>query len=78
MTTKKLNFSNPNIDICSDAAELIYDIRCKIVHTKQDGAGEERLLLPLSPEADLLQRNIDLIQFLAQKAIVAASTPIKT
>jgi hypothetical protein len=78
LTTKRLNFSNPNLDIRSDVAELIYDIRCKIVHTKQGEATEEKLLLPLSPEADLLRRNIELIQFVAQKAIVAASTPIKT
>jgi hypothetical protein len=56
------------------AATRIYDLRCKIVHTK-DGAGENdlELLLPNSAEAQLLSADIGLLELIATRVIVASS-----
>jgi hypothetical protein len=60
-------------DLITRAAERIYEIRCKIVHTKDtarnEGAG---LLLPFSPEADRLWPDIDLVELASRSALAAA------
>jgi hypothetical protein len=54
----------------------IYGIRCRVVHAKADGGDTTvDLLLPSSPEADSLHVDVSILQFLAQKAIVAGGTP---
>lgn len=59
-------------------AARIYDIRCKIVHTKKGGKeGEAELLLPYSKEAGLLYDDIILIRFVAQRVLIAASRPLE-
>jgi hypothetical protein len=59
-------------------SERIYDIRCKVVHTKslEDGGGED-MILPFSKEADLLIDDVELIQFLARRVLIASSAPLK-
>lgn len=72
----KLPIANATADLRSDVAERIYEIRCKIVHTKTDARnGEFELLLPFSKEAEQLTYDIELVQYVAQKVLVAASTP---
>lgn len=71
----------PNVehaDLRNDVAERIYEIRCKIVHTKR-GAGDVdvELLLPFSPEAEGLHHDIELVQFIAREVLIAASSPLK-
>jgi hypothetical protein len=74
----KLPIANLTADLRNDVAERIYDIRCKIVHTKGDGAqsGTE-LLLPFSKEAAELYYDIDLLRFLAREVLITASSPLK-
>lgn len=70
----KIPLANESLDLRGDIAERIYDIRCKIVHTKSDGrdvAGE--LLLPFSKEAELLGSDIQLMQWVARQVLVAGS-----
>lgn len=63
-------------DLRGDVAERIYEIRCKIVHTKTDPKNSEfELLLPFSSEAEELTHDIDLVQFVAQQVLIAASSP---
>lgn len=77
LTEHKLPLSASHVDLRNDVAERIYDIRCKIVHTKTDArAGEFELLLPFSKEAEQLHFDIELIQYLAQQVLVSASTSI--
>jgi len=60
-------------------ADRIYDLRCKIVHTKNlDGAEGDEMILPFSKEEDLLIDDVDLIRFLARKVLIASSIPLKT
>ena len=75
---QKIAIGNPNADLRVEVAERIYEIRCKIVHTKSDAKnGEFELLLPFSKEAEQLSHDIDLAQFLAQKVLIAASSPLQ-
>lgn len=58
-------------------ADLIYDIRCKIVHTKGENyEGEVELLLPFSKEAELLFFDIQLIKYVARKVLIAAGAQL--
>lgn len=77
LTGKKLNLKSTQVDLKKDVADLLYDIRCRIVHTKGAETYGDKLLLPQSPEADLLELDIELIQFLAQRVLIAASTPLR-
>lgn len=71
--------SNSNLiaDLRNDVADRIYDIRCKIVHTKAgvDDSSFE-LLLPFSKDAEQLHHDIELIRFIARSVLVAASVAI--
>lgn len=78
LTTFKLPLANQSADLRNDVADRVYDLRCKIVHTKSDAReGEVELLLPFSKEADLLYYDVDLVQYLAQQVLITASTPLQ-
>jgi hypothetical protein len=64
-------------DIRDQVADRIYDIRCRIVHTKSDG-GESgvELLLPTGPEARSLGPDIELVRLAAQEALIAGAAPL--
>lgn len=64
-------------DYRADVSERIYNIRCKIVHTKNEGQDNEvEVLLPFSKEADRLFYDLELVQFLARRVLIAASSPL--
>ena len=78
LTKLKLSLGQENFDLRSETADILYDIRCKIVHTKADDVDDrEAILLPFSAEAELLRSYVDLIRFLAQAVLIAASSPMK-
>lgn len=71
----KIPIASPTVDLRGDVAERIYNIRCKIVHTKLDGRDNDfELLLPFSKEAEQLVFDIELVQYLAQQVLIAASS----
>lgn len=77
LTDIKIPINNPTADLRNDVAERIYDIRCKIVHTKAgSNEGEVELLLPFSKGAELLYFDIELIQYVAQQTLISASSPL--
>jgi hypothetical protein len=55
-------------------ASRIYDLRCRIVHTKDDA--EIELLLPFSTDLAHIKYDIDLVEFLARKVLIASGKPI--
>lgn len=71
-----ISLASPSADLRTDVADRVYDIRCKIVHTKSDSrdSGLE-LLLPFSKEAEQLMHDIELVQYLAQQVLIAGSAP---
>lgn len=77
LTDHKIPLANKDGDLRTPVADLIYDIRCKIVHTKGESIeGEVELLLPFSKEAELLFHDIELMQYVARKVLVAASAQL--
>lgn len=71
----KIPISTSTADLRGDVAERIYNIRCKIVHTKTDTRDNDlELLLPFSKEAEQLVFDIELAQYLAQQVLIAASS----
>jgi hypothetical protein len=64
-------------DLRPFVADRIYDIRCKIVHTKHDGKEGYELLLPYTEAAELVTDEIPLIRFVAQKILISGSKELK-
>lgn len=78
ITSYTLNLQNRNHELVNQVTDRIYDIRCKIVHTKSDDSdGEIELLLPYSNEAEKLGHDIELVRFIAQKVLIYSSKEAK-
>jgi hypothetical protein len=65
-----VNFNSSSIDIVSEVCDRIYEIRCRIVHTKvSDNDSDSAPLLPYTTEESNLTADISLVKFLALKVI---------
>lgn len=74
---KEIAVDSSKADLVTDTAQRIYDIRCKIVHTKSSEMGDQiELLLPYSKEVSHLNHDIELVRFIAAKVLIAASQPM--
>lgn len=74
ITSNTLNIKDKSIDLYTQVANRIYDIRCKIVHTKNDGNQKEiESLLPYSPGAGKLGNDIELVRHAARKVLIYTS-----
>lgn len=72
----KINIMSED-DMRADVARRIYEIRCKIVHTKSDSRDVEvKILLPYSKEAEQLTFDIELIQYVARQVLIAGGSAI--
>jgi hypothetical protein len=79
LTDKRIPIANRDADLRNDVADRLYDIRCRIVHTKGNGATPDvEMLLPFSPQAAQLHHDIELIRFIARAVLVHASSPLRT
>jgi hypothetical protein len=77
VVSTKIPIGNESADLRNDVAERLYNIRCKIVHTKADGGdGEVELLLPNSPEEQHLGADIELISSIARACLIASGSPM--
>lgn len=64
-------------ELINNLKERVYDIRCKIVHTKASDVDQNlEMILPFSKEAEYLTYDIDLIKLVAQQVIVASGSPM--
>jgi hypothetical protein len=73
-----LRLADRQHDLCDQVSNRIYDLRCRIVHTKEEGDPRTvGLLLPYSGEADSLENDIDLIQLIAQKVLIARASTLR-
>jgi hypothetical protein len=70
----KIPMTNETADLRNDVADRLYNIRCRIVHTKDSEQHAGNMILPFSEEADHLIFDIDLAQFVAQKVLIATSS----
>jgi len=56
----------------------VYDIRCKIVHTKTSAeTGNSNLILPFSREASALEIDVKIIRYLSERVLIAGSKDIR-
>ncbi|MER5350362.1 hypothetical protein ABT093_08515 [Kitasatospora sp. NPDC002551] len=65
-------------DLIGQVSERAYDVRCRVVHSKEGGgaSSENGLLLPFSKEADAVRIESLMMRFLAQKVLVASASPM--
>ena len=70
--------SDPKVDLLSDVSDRLYNIRCEIVHSKDDGdaASAQQRLLPFTAEAEQIVHDIELMQFVAERLLIASSTEL--
>ncbi|MFB0613759.1 hypothetical protein [Aurantiacibacter poecillastricola] len=73
----KISLDPKNDNLHDQVAERLYQIRCKIVHTKGDGGdGEFDLMLPYSDEEQYLGPDVELMSFVARCCINASGVAI--
>jgi hypothetical protein len=66
--------NDQSFPLVKQTAKRIYQIRCRIVHAKEDGGPEAMsMLLPTSLEVRNLLHDIDIVRYLAQKVIIAGA-----
>jgi hypothetical protein len=72
-----IDFANRQADLRDQVANRIYDLRCRIVHTKDEPeVNVAGLLLPYSREAESLTYDVELIQFVSQKVLIAGGSAL--
>ena len=77
LVIKEYNGTVTAPNLVEELAERIYDIRCRVVHTKESGNSETELLLPGSKAVDSMQHDIDTLEFIASKVLISASAPLR-
>jgi hypothetical protein len=69
---RALAIKDRNHPLTNQVADRIYDLRCRVVHSKDEGTSAyPEVLLPFGREADRLGPDIALIRAIAQKVIIA-------
>lgn len=76
VASQKIPLRNETSDLLTETAQRLYEIRCRIVHTKDQADRELQPLLPYSKEAIDLYEDIALIEFAATAVLVASSVAI--
>lgn len=73
----KIPIGNKKADLRNDVADRIYDIRCRVVHTKNDQSDDElKMILPFSDDVDHLGEDIDLIEFVSTAVLSTSSSEL--
>lgn len=72
-----INVENRSADLIDQVADRIYDIRCRVVHAKDGGGDDSKLLMPYSPEVNELSHDVDLVKYCAQRALIASAGPLQ-
>lgn len=74
LSSCKLSLKNEKSDLIKEVTDRIYDIRCRIVHTKSDGY---EIINPFSPEVRKISYDLELIEFIARKVLISSCRPLK-
>jgi hypothetical protein len=70
-----IQLRDKSASLVAQAAERIYDLRCRIVHAKEDGGYVEPLRMFDPVGQELLLPDIDLVRFLAERVLITSSRP---
>lgn len=76
LSSKSLNITNNSTDLINEISERIYEIRCRVVHTKSSDKNYE-LLIPSSPELKYLVFDISILEMVAKKVLIVTSRLMK-
>lgn len=77
LSKHKINPEQNETELINSIEERIYDIRCKIVHTKAgDVQPNVELLLPFSKEVENMYYDIELMKYISQQVIIASGSPL--
>ena len=76
LASKNLSVANKSADLISECSERIYEIRCRVVHTK---ASDKNLglLIPSSPELKHFIYDITILEMIAKKVLISTSRLLK-
>lgn len=72
-----VNVKKQSGELREHVARRLYALRCRVVHTKM-GDGPFDLLLPFSEETVALEHDIAIIEFAAQRALIAGGRRLGT
>lgn len=75
LAKQKISFSNRDSDLRTEVSNRIYELRCRIVHTKEEDDFE--ILLPFSPEVGYIKHDLELIELLARNVLIAGGKPLQ-
>jgi hypothetical protein len=75
IAAQKISVKNETADFVTEVSERIYEIRCRIVHSKAP-EGNFGVLLPYSTEVKSLNFDIELIEFISRKVLITSSRPL--
>lgn len=75
---QKIPLRSSSSDLLTETTRRLYEIRCRIVHTKDHTDHDLQPLLPYSKETAELHFDIALIEFVAISVLVASSMTITT
>ena len=75
ISSQKIYVNNETADFITEVSERIYEIRCRIVHSKAS-EGDFDVLLPYSSEVKKLNFDLELIEFISRKVLIASSRPM--
>ncbi|MEM8774460.1 MAG: hypothetical protein AAGF53_05465 [Pseudomonadota bacterium] len=79
ISDKTVNSVRKDHDHRPDIAELLYDIRCRIVHTKNGFENpQSEMILPFSAAEEDMWAYTELMQFVAQNALVRSSSVLSS
>jgi len=76
IASQNISVNNDTSDFITEVSERIYQIRCRIVHSKAS-EGDFDALLPYSNEIKKMNFDIELIEFISRKVLITSSRPIK-
>ncbi len=76
LASKCISVANANADLVSECAERIYEIRCRVVHTKASDKNYD-LLIPTSPDLKHLIYDISILEMIAKKVLISTSRLLK-
>ena len=75
LASQKISVKNETADYVTEVSERIYEIRCRIVHSKAS-EGNFDVLLPYSAEVKKLNYDLELIEFISRKVLITSSRPM--
>lgn len=76
LASKILNLESKSSDLINEVSERIYEIRCRVVHTKSSDKNYD-LLVPSSPELKNLIYDISILEMIVKKVLIATSRLMK-